>query len=133
MNRWVGALLRGILGAAAGGIAGYVAFVWLAGHGLYALVLPGALLGLGCALGLQRSSNLAGILCGLAALPLGIFCEWRIAPFIADRSLAFFVTHLHQLSTVTWIMIVLGAVFAYWLGKGSDIAGRQQAELPAES
>jgi hypothetical protein len=132
MNNVVGLTLRGLAGAVVGGIVGYVASVWLARQGLYALVLPGAMLGLGCAVLLQRSSNLAGILCGIAALPLGLLCEWRIKPFIADSSLAYFVTHLHQLTTVTWIMVVIGAVFAFWLGKGSDAYYSQRRNGSAE-
>lgn len=122
MNTTVGITIRGVAGAVGGGIVGYVVFVWLAGQGLYALVLPGAMLGLGCAILLKRDSNLAGILCGLVALPLGLFCEWKIRPFRDDPSLVYFVTHLHQLDrpTVTWIMVGLGAAFAYWLGKGRD-------------
>ncbi len=121
MNNMVGLTLRGLAGAAFGGTVGYAVSAWLATQGLYALVLPGALLGLGCATVMGKSSNLAGILCGIAALPLGLLCEWRINRFIVDDSLGYFVTHLHQLTTLTWIMIVLGAVFAYWLGKGRDV------------
>ncbi len=120
MNTSVGLALRGLAGAVAGGIVGYFAFAWLAGQGFYALMLPGALLGLGCATLLRKSSNVAGILCGLAAVPLGVFCEWSAFPFVADGSLAFFVTHLHDLRPMTMIMLALGAVFAFWLGKGRD-------------
>ena len=120
MNRVVGTWSRGVVGAAMGAVVGYAAFAWLASQGFYALVLPGAMLGLGCALLLRQNYPAAGILCGLAALPLGILCEWRAAPFLANRSLVYFLTHLHQLKPATWIMVLLGALFAFWLGKGSD-------------
>jgi len=121
MNGPVGIVLRGTLGAIVGGVLGYFVFTWLASQGFYALAVPGALLGLGCAVLMQKNSNLAGILCGLAAVPLSILCEWRAFPFIADRSLGFFVTHLQDLRSMTWIMLILGAAFAYWLGKGRDV------------
>jgi hypothetical protein len=122
MNTTVGLSVRGVIGALVGGAVGFIVFVWLARQGLYALVLPGAMVGLGCAVLLQRSSNLAGILCGLAAVPLCLFCQWKILPFRDDPSLAYFVTHLHELDrpTVTWIMVGISAAFAYWLGKGRD-------------
>ena len=131
MNTTVGLVVRGVVGAVVGGVVGLVVFDWLANQGLYALVLPGAALGLGCTLSLQKTSNLAGILCGLAAVPLGILCEWKALPFIADDSLSYFLANLHQLRTVTWIMIGIGAVFAYWIGKGrDDIAPRRPSDDP---
>ena len=39
------------IGALAGGTLGYFAFFWIAAQGLYALVLPGGLLGLGAGIG----------------------------------------------------------------------------------
>ncbi len=50
---------------------------------------------------------------------LGCFTEWRFAPFIADDSLTYFLTHLHNLKTLTLIMIVVGGLCGYWFGKGS--------------
>ena len=35
------------LAAAAGGVVGYFAFIWIARQGFYALMLPGGLAGLG--------------------------------------------------------------------------------------
>lgn len=130
MNTMVGFAVRGVIGAIVGGIVGTIVFVWLARQGLYALVLPGAMLGLGCAILLKRGSNIAGILCGLAALPLGLFCEWKILPFVKDPSLSYFVTHLHDLRPVTWIMVGIGVAFAYWLGKGRDDYHAQQSDSP---
>ncbi len=127
MNERVEVVLRGLTGlagAAVGATVGYFSVVWLSQQGLYAIILPGPLLGLGCALVLRRSSMVAGILCGLAAVPLGILCEWRIAPFIVDRSLSYFLTHLDQLRPATMILIALGAVFAFWLGRGDNRYGR---------
>ncbi len=122
MNTTVGLSVRGVIGALVGGTVGFIVFVWLARQGLYALVLPGAMLGLGCAVAMRKSSSLAGILCCLAAVPLGLICEWEIRPFRDDPGLAYFLTHLHQLDArnITLIMIAMGAAFAFWLGKGRD-------------
>ncbi len=120
MNTLVGLSLRCVVGAVVGGTVGFFVFDWLAGQGLYALVLPGAMLGLGCAVAMQRSSSLAGILCCLSAIPLGLFCEWKILPFARDPSLSYFVAHLPDLRPVTWIMVAIGAAFAFWFGKGRD-------------
>jgi len=41
-----------------------------------------------------------------------------VFPFLKDKSLAYFLAHVHQLRPLTLIMIGVGAVFAYWLGQG---------------
>jgi hypothetical protein len=91
---------------------------WLLKQGMYAMILPGALIGLGCGWFIGIRSNAMGILCGVAGLALGIFCEWRFQPFIKDDSLAFFVQNLHQLRPGTQLMIAAGAIVAYWCGRG---------------
>ena len=65
-------LKRGLAGAALGGIVGYLVFGWLARQGLYALVLPGASLGLGCALLLTMT--LIPVL-NFLAMPVGVAGE----------------------------------------------------------
>jgi len=67
----------------------------------------------------RRSTSLAFI-CGLAGLALGLFTEWRFAPFAADSSLSYFITHLHALKPVTMLMLALGAFFSYRLALGRD-------------
>ena len=108
----------GLLGAVGGGAIGYFAFLLLARQGLYAMVLPGALLGLGCGALSGGKSNVLGVVCGLLGLLLGVFTEWRFAPFLADDTLWFFVTHLNDLATIKLVMIGLGGLFAFWFGKG---------------
>ncbi len=110
--------ILGVVGLVIGGAAGFFAFFWLVRQGFYAMVLPGALLGLGCGLLSRAKSELLGIICGLAALLLGLFIEWRFAPFAADDSLAYFIAHVHQLKGMTLLLIAVGGILAYWLGKG---------------
>ncbi len=114
------AYLKGILGGAAGAALGYLAFHWLIGMGLYSVMLPGALFGLGCGLLSGKRSLVLATLSLFAGLALGIYAEWSWAPFAADRSLPYFVAHLMDLRSNTKIMIVLGGVVAFWLGWGSN-------------
>jgi hypothetical protein len=102
-----------LVGAAIGGAVGYFLFFLIAKLGFYGLMIPGAMLGLGAGMFRNRSIVVA-IVCGLAALALGLFTEWKIAPFVADESLGFFVTHIHKLSPVTLVMVVLGGVVGFW-------------------
>jgi hypothetical protein len=106
--------LPGLLGAALGGALGYFAFVWLARQGFYALALPGALLGIGCALLSKHRSHVLAAVCGIGAIALGIFSEWRLSPFIKDDSFLYFLSHLHQLRPITLIMILVGGVLGFW-------------------
>jgi hypothetical protein len=107
-----------LFGAIAGGTLGHFVFLWLARQGFYALALPGALLGLGCGLFLRHRSLPLAAVCGLFALALGILSEWRVAPFVADVSFGYFLTHLPQLRPWTWLMIGLGSIFGFWLALG---------------
>jgi hypothetical protein len=111
-------LLRGIIGAAIGGVVGYFVFRWLARAGLYGIMAPGLLLGLGAGLAARGQSQGLGILCGLAAAIVTVFAEWSVFPFIKDNSLRFFVAHVHELPPIKLAMMGLGALAAYWFGQG---------------
>jgi hypothetical protein len=111
--------LLGMAGAAAGGAVGCLAFFWIARQGFYALVLPGAAVGLGCAALSRGKSNGLGIVCGGLGVLIGLLAEWRFAPFAADPSLGYFLTHLHHLQPVTVALVFLGGAFAFWLGRGN--------------
>lgn len=105
----------GLLGAAAGGYIGYFLFFWMARQGFYALALPGGMLGLVAGLGARERSPLLAVLCGIAGLMLGLFSEWRFAPFAADHSFTYFLTHVHTLQPVTLLMLALGVFLSYSL------------------
>jgi hypothetical protein len=106
------------LGAFVGGVIGHFAFLWIARQGFYALVLPGALAGLGGGFFAKQKSIPLAVLCGGIALATGIFSEWRFAPFIADSRLGYFLRHLHELRSVTLIMIALGGAIGFWFALG---------------
>jgi hypothetical protein len=113
-------IVRGIAGGVVGGVVGYLLFRWLLTQGFYALVLPGALLGLGAGLAARGQSLPLGIVCGAAALGLSIYAEWVHAPFKQDASFLYFVTHLHKLDggVIKYVMMGLGTACAYWFGQG---------------
>jgi uncharacterized membrane protein YvlD (DUF360 family) len=111
-------LLRGIVGAVIGAVLGYFAFRALIKAGLYGVMIPGAMLGLGAGLAARGTSQVLGILCALAAVALTVYAEWSIFPFIKDDSLAYFVTHVHELPAMKLVMMGLGALAAYWFGQG---------------
>lgn len=113
-------LVLGIVGAVFGAALGWLIFDWLLGNAMYAMILPGALIGVGASLG-SRSQNMPlGIICGITALALGIFLEWKYLPFAADESLQFFLTNLFQVDPVHLIMIAVGGIAGFMLGKGRD-------------
>jgi len=116
------AVLLTFAGAAAGGALGYLAFSWVLGQGFYALVLPGALLGLGAGLAPNRSVAVA-VVCGLAALAIGVVTEYHFRPFIADERFSYFVAHLHDLTPVTLLMIAAGGVIGFWVPYGKAARG----------
>lgn len=117
------ALLAGV----AGGMAGYLGFLWIAGQGFYALVLPGAMVGL-CASIFKSRSLAVCIVCGVMALCIGLFTEWRFAPFARDGSLYYFLAHVHQLRPLTTILIAAGAL----VGFGVPFRNRNAMKQPQQ-
>jgi hypothetical protein len=113
-------LVLGVVGAVIGGWLGYLAFFWIATQGFYALVLPGGLLGLGAGLCARRRSVLLAVVCGIAGLALGLYTEWRFEPFVADKSLTYFLGHLQLLRPLTLIMVALGGFVSFRLALGRD-------------
>lgn len=111
-------IVRGVLGAVAGAGLGYAAFYFLLRQNYYAMVLPGALVGFGAALAMQREYRPMGFVSAAVALILSFYLEWRFVPFIADKSLGYFLAHLHQIAPVHLLMIAFGTFLAYWFGVG---------------
>jgi hypothetical protein len=109
-------LIPGLIGGVMGGIVGYFIYKWGLQQNLKAGVIPGAFVGLGSGLVSSRRSPLRGLICGLAALALGLYAEWRYFPFVADGSLGYFLAHVYQLNALVIIMIVLGTILGFWWG-----------------
>ena len=113
-------LVRGLAGAAVGGVIGYFVFRWLASNAFGAHALPGAALGLGAGWAARGKSTLLGVLCAVAAAILIVVAEWLRAPFVKDKSFVFFVTHLFEMdrASVKLLLMALGTACAYWFGQG---------------
>ena len=120
----------GMVGAAVGGLVGYLLFFWITRQGFYGLMIPGALLGLGCGLLARHPSIPRGVACGAAAVVLGLYTEWKFRPFVADDSFAYLLTHPQQLQPVTLLMIGVGGLIAYWLGKDAGYRGMTLGRNP---
>jgi hypothetical protein len=101
-----------LLAATLGGVVGYFAFLWIAGQGFYAIMLPGILVGIFASFFKSKSTAVCAI-CGCLALGFGLFAEWRFAPFVGDDSLRYFLSHLHQLRPITLLMIGAGVLMGF--------------------
>lgn len=115
--------LLSLMGATIGGTVGYYLFFWISRQGFYAMIAPGALMGLGCGLMARHRSMIRGILCGIAALILAVYTEWKFAPFLANDSLNYMATHLPDLPPIKLVMMSLGTLIAFWLGKDGGYGG----------
>lgn len=127
MSRTILSNVRGLIGAAIGGVVGFFAFAWILRYGFYAMILPGGLVGFGSELLAMHRSQARGIACALGALLLGLFAEWHERPFNADGGAGYFLRHLHELTPITWIMIGLGTFLAYYWGRESLRPGETRA------
>lgn len=121
----------GLVGGVVGGLVGYYVFRWIYGQGFYGLMIPGALLGLGCSLFALHRSFARGVACGVAGVALGFFTEWRFRPFLADNSFSYLVSHFYDLNPITLLMIGLGGVFGFWLGKDANPVWGDAPKPPA--
>lgn len=114
-------VLRGVGGALAGALAGIVIFTLLLDYtGIYAMAIPGALVGIVCGYCIPRRSLLLGIICGGIAAVNMILAEWWNFPFKKDESLWFFLQNLSQLSGLFWLSLLLGGGLAFWFGQGNE-------------
>jgi hypothetical protein len=130
VNRVISTVL-GVIGGIVGGIAGYHLFFWIIRQGFYALVLPGASVGLGCGLLARHRSVPRGIACALAGLVLGLYTEWVYEPFIVDKSFRYLVLHFYKLPGITQIMIALGTALSYYLGRDAGFTAVRRGDVAA--
>lgn len=113
------AIARGVAGMAAGAVAGYFVFSLLIRQGLYAPVLPAALMGWGCAGASRIRSPLLAWICGLTAAILLILFEWHFLPFAANGSLSYFLKNVHKLPSMKLLFIALGIACAAYFALGN--------------
>jgi len=105
--------------------------IWALKRGFYALILPGALLGLGCNVLARHRSLGRGLGCAVAAFVLTLHADWRYEQFPDDGSFSFFATNFYRLDTVTLVMLGLGTLFAFWWGRDYHIWNAGRLEPPA--
>jgi len=108
--------LLGLVGATLGAILGYYTFRWIYHHGFYGMMIPGAMLGLGCGSLARHPSTIRGGACAAAALALGLFAEWSVS-YGGRLSLGEFSSEISQPDLIAILMIAAGAYFAYLFGK----------------
>lgn len=108
--KWFIAFAGGIIG----GCLGFWACRWGTGFGIYALVVPGWLLGYGVSFARICSAPLS-IAAGVAATAAGLVTDWMLFPFKADRSLGFYLAHLADVNPVSLALIAVGGIMAFWV------------------
>jgi hypothetical protein len=111
----------GLVGAMIGGALGFYIFLWLLKQGYYGLIVPGALLGLGCSLLAQHRSMARGVVCGVAALVLSQFADWYCT--ITDLGFFTFLKEGKTLTPVTMLMTGVATLVAFWIGGDAGFAG----------
>ena len=117
-------LLRGLGGAIVGAVLGLVAFTLLIKYvGVYAMAIPGALVGVVCSYCITRRILVLGIVCAAIAATTMIIAEWWNFPFRKNDGLGFFLQNLGQLSGLFWISLFLGSGLAFWFGQGNERTG----------
>lgn len=109
-------LVRGLAGALAGGVAGYLLFWALARNGMLGYMIPGALLGLGAGWAAKGRSPFLGAICAVLAVGLTLFAAWHVA--FQQFSFPEFLGRLHQLPISRIVLMSLGVLMAYWFGQG---------------
>jgi hypothetical protein len=115
------ALIRGAAGALAGAVLGTVIFTLLIKYvGVYAMAIPGAMVGLICGYAARKRSLILGVICVALAAATMIFAEWWNFPFQKDESLGFFLKNLGKLSSLFWLSLLLGGGLAFWFGQGNE-------------
>jgi hypothetical protein len=123
--------ILGLVGAALGGVLGFYLYKWIVTQGLVGGMIPGAFLGLGCSLLAQHASVARGVVCGIAGLVLGFFADWYTN--LTNETFWEYLKDVKSVNQVYLLMIVLGAVIAFWLGKDAGYMGRSRIKQPSNA
>ena len=121
---------RGLLGATAGGVLGYFGFPLVQQLDFAALILPGAFVGIGCGLLSRHDSAARGAVCGMAALVLGLLCEWHY--FLPKDSLEEFFHFLPLAGIGPLVVIIFGSLLAFGCGRGQFRLRKGPTRQPVE-
>lgn len=113
----------GILGGLLGAVVSFFLFQFLHGQGLYFMVLPGALVGLGCGFAARSRSFVFSIIALVIAIPAAIFCEWKTDAYFCDdgqtlMGIGEYISRMVELRGKQLpIFIGLNGLIALWLGR----------------
>lgn len=119
MSRLAISWILGLLGAALGGLAGYFLFQYAWSYGYYAPVLSGGMVGVGAGLLGRHQSILRGLLCAIAGIVLGYYCDYRITLLPHFDTFLAYLAAFAKHSTSTNILTILGGLVAYWFGQSN--------------
>ena len=127
MLRYLISNLLGLVGAALGGVAGFYLYRWILSKGLVGGMIPGAFLGLGMQPARAASVHRPG--CGLRHRGARARFLHRLV-YERSRRKTFweYLLDLKSMNQVILLMIALGTVIAFWLGKDAGLAGSVQAQ-----
>jgi hypothetical protein len=90
-------------------------------YGLYGIVLPSALVGLGCGLASGRKVIALGVFSALGGLLAGALAEWR-SDVQPAASFFHFLSDLPGRKPAIWLILV-GAAISFYLGVGRNRQG----------
>ena len=116
-------LLLGVFGALLGAVVGFFVFQFLARRGLYFIVLPGALVGLGCGFAARSRLLVLGIIAVAVAIPTAIVCEWRTDRYFCDdgETLMGVLEYTSRMVELRgWklpVFVGLNGLIAFWFGR----------------
>ena len=116
MARKILGVVLGLVGAIIGGAVGVALVYWLRNQGFYAMMIPGAFVGLGAHVASPYPSNLRGAILGVAGLFVGVVTEWAVF-WSGDPKFTVFLQEFPKQPTITFLMIGAGAIMAYWFGR----------------
>ena len=115
-------IVLGFVGGIVGGVVAFFIFRALQGIGLYALVLPGAFVGLGCGFAARHGSVIFSWIALVIGVIATLLTEWATDRFVHDNgdlySLWEYTADLIELRG--WFVvgvIALNGVIAFWLGR----------------
>ena len=109
-------LVTGLIGGIVGGVIGFFAFKYLVSQGLYSLIVPGALVGLGFGFASRVRHVAFGVISAVMGLAACLVCEWKVLN--PDSSFSEFLGGFKNEGVMTWVFLVLGVAAAYYFGVG---------------
>ena len=111
------AWVRGIAGAIIGGLLGYLLFEFLLVRGgLYAGILPGAMVGVGYSTAARRKELVPGMICGAVGLVFGFWSD--AVTNVPAQDLVSYFQEFDRVPFSNKIMITVGGIAAFWFGYG---------------